>query len=258
MHLREGDADHPPLSAASAGRAVVAVRGFHRFAVRDGLTAGRPGGRRTTAGAGQAAAEGAAGRRTSSGSSTRPGPRARRWRCATGRCSSCSTRCGARISEAVGLDVDDLDLDDRACCCAARAARSASCRSGPWRARRSRPTWSAGGPRSPPPAPGDGGAVPQRPRRTAVAAERLDGAGPGGRAGRGHRRGLAAHAAALVRHPPDRRRRRRPGRPGAARPRLGDDHAGLHAGHRRQPARGLRHRPPARPRADGCRSDTPM
>jgi integrase/recombinase XerD len=37
--LREGDADHPPLSASSAARAVVAVRGMHRFAVRDGIVA---------------------------------------------------------------------------------------------------------------------------------------------------------------------------------------------------------------------------
>ena len=32
--LREGDDEHPPLSAGSAARTVVAVRGFHRFAVR--------------------------------------------------------------------------------------------------------------------------------------------------------------------------------------------------------------------------------
>src|SRR5262245_39902172 len=37
MRLREGDADHPPLSATSAGRTVVAVRGFHKFCVADGL-----------------------------------------------------------------------------------------------------------------------------------------------------------------------------------------------------------------------------
>ena len=37
--LREGDADHPPLSASSAARAVVAVRGLHRFAARDGIVA---------------------------------------------------------------------------------------------------------------------------------------------------------------------------------------------------------------------------
>jgi integrase/recombinase XerD len=35
--LRAGDFEHPPLSAASAARAVSAVRGLHRFAVREGL-----------------------------------------------------------------------------------------------------------------------------------------------------------------------------------------------------------------------------
>jgi integrase/recombinase XerD len=36
-HLRAGDADHPALSAASVARAVAAVRGLHRFALHDGL-----------------------------------------------------------------------------------------------------------------------------------------------------------------------------------------------------------------------------
>jgi integrase/recombinase XerD len=40
--LREGGPDHPPLSAASAARAVSAARGLHRFAVREGLAAGDP------------------------------------------------------------------------------------------------------------------------------------------------------------------------------------------------------------------------
>jgi len=35
--LRRGDDEHPPLSATSAARAVVAVRGLHRFALLDGL-----------------------------------------------------------------------------------------------------------------------------------------------------------------------------------------------------------------------------
>jgi integrase/recombinase XerD len=35
--LRQGDDGHPPLSATSAARAVVAVRGLHRFALLDGL-----------------------------------------------------------------------------------------------------------------------------------------------------------------------------------------------------------------------------
>jgi integrase/recombinase XerD len=37
--LRAGDEEHPPLSAASAARAASAVRGLHRFAVREGLAA---------------------------------------------------------------------------------------------------------------------------------------------------------------------------------------------------------------------------
>ncbi|MDQ1679312.1 MAG: integrase/recombinase XerD [Frankiaceae bacterium] len=36
-HLRTGDEDHPALSAASAARTLVAVRGLHRFAVREGV-----------------------------------------------------------------------------------------------------------------------------------------------------------------------------------------------------------------------------
>ncbi len=37
--LRTGDSDHPALGAASAARAVVAVRGFHRFCLREHLVA---------------------------------------------------------------------------------------------------------------------------------------------------------------------------------------------------------------------------
>lgn len=40
--LREGEGDHPPLSAASAARAISAVRGLHRFAVREGLVESDP------------------------------------------------------------------------------------------------------------------------------------------------------------------------------------------------------------------------
>jgi len=108
MRLREGDPDHPPLSATSAGRTVVAVRGFHRFCVSDGLAASDP----------------AAG--------VRPPAPARRLPKALpladveaileaagspGTVLALRDRAllevlygtGARISEAVGLDVDDLD-----------------------------------------------------------------------------------------------------------------------------------------------------
>jgi integrase/recombinase XerD len=40
--LRAGGPDRPPLAASSAARAVVAVRGMHRFAAREGLTASDP------------------------------------------------------------------------------------------------------------------------------------------------------------------------------------------------------------------------
>ena len=113
MHLREGDADHPPLSAASAGRAVVAVRGFHRFAVRDGLAQADPA------------------------AAVRPPTPAKRLpkalpladierileaASAPGTALALRDRAllellyasGARISEAVGLDVDDLDLETAA------------------------------------------------------------------------------------------------------------------------------------------------
>ena len=42
LHLRDGDPDHPPLSSTSAARTIVAVRGLHRFAVSDGLTSHDP------------------------------------------------------------------------------------------------------------------------------------------------------------------------------------------------------------------------
>ncbi len=40
--LREGDAEHPALSASSAARALSAVRGLHRFAAREGLATDDP------------------------------------------------------------------------------------------------------------------------------------------------------------------------------------------------------------------------
>ena len=111
MALREGDKDHPPLSAASAGRTVVAVRGFHRFAVKDGLARIDP----------------SVGVRP-------PAPSKRLPKAlpltdveaileaagAAGTVLALRDRAllellygtGARISEAVGLDIDDLDLGE--------------------------------------------------------------------------------------------------------------------------------------------------
>ena len=174
----------------SAARTVVAVRGFHRFAVREGLTAGRPVGRRTPAGAREAAAQGAAagrhradprgGRRAGHGAGAAgPGAaggalRHRRPDLRGGRARPRRPRPGDPVSREAGP-----------CCCAARAARSGSSRSAPTPARRSRPTWCAAARSSAVDRRGTAGGVPERPRRPAVAAERLDGAGQGRRAGRG-------------------------------------------------------------------------
>jgi len=109
--LREGDPDHPPLSATSAARTVVAVRGFHKFAVADGLAPNDPA------------------------SGVKPPTPAKRLpkalpladveaileaAGAAGTTLALRDRAllevlygtGARISEAVGLDVDDLDPTD--------------------------------------------------------------------------------------------------------------------------------------------------
>ena len=111
MALREGDRDHPPLSAASAGRTVVAVRGFHKFAVRDGLAIADPSvGVRPPAPA----------KRLPKALSLGDVEAILEAAGAPGTALALRDRAllellygtGARISEAVGLDVDDLDLGD--------------------------------------------------------------------------------------------------------------------------------------------------
>jgi integrase/recombinase XerD len=111
--LRTGADDHVPLRASSAARAVVAVRGLHRFACREGLAASDPA------------------------AAVRPPTPPRRLPRALpvddviavieaagfdGTPAATRDRAllellygtGARISEAVGLDIDDLDVESGA------------------------------------------------------------------------------------------------------------------------------------------------
>ena len=108
--LRLGDSDHPPLSASSAGRAIVAVRGFHRFAVREGnvdadtARAIRPPtpARRLPKAIAVEDVE-----RLLEAAGAQGSPRAQRDRALL----ELLYGTGARISEAVGLDIDDIDVD---------------------------------------------------------------------------------------------------------------------------------------------------
>ncbi len=107
--LREGDPDHPPLAASSAARAVSAVRGLHRFAVREGLTALDPTAevkaptppRRLPKAISVADVT-----RLLDAAGTGDGPLSLRDRALL----EFLYGTGSRISEAVGCAVDDLDL----------------------------------------------------------------------------------------------------------------------------------------------------
>ena len=113
--LREGDQDHAPLAASSAARAVAAVRGLHAFAVAEGMAAADVAGRlrppapprRLPRAIGVAEVERLI---AAAGVGEGPGnPRPLRDRALL----ELLYGTGARISEAVGLDVDDLGLADR-------------------------------------------------------------------------------------------------------------------------------------------------
>jgi integrase/recombinase XerD len=122
--LREGDQDHQPLAASSAGRAVVAVRGLHAFAAAEGLAPSDPARpvrppappRRLPRAIPVADVE-----RLLAAAGAGEGPRPLRDRALL----ELLYATGARISEATALDVDDLDLTARPGPAAEPGARAA-------------------------------------------------------------------------------------------------------------------------------------
>jgi integrase/recombinase XerD len=107
--LRTGDGEHPPLAVSSVGRAVVAARGLHAFALREGIAGNDPA---------REVAPPAPAKRLpkaisvdaverildAAGSTEDPDPRVLRDRALL----EFLYGTGARISEATNLDVDDL------------------------------------------------------------------------------------------------------------------------------------------------------
>ena len=108
--LREGSPDRPPLSATSSARTLVAVRGFHRFLALEGLTDTDPAGgvappkvpKRLPKAISIADVESLL-----SAAGLGDTPAALRDRALL----EVLYGAGARISEAVGLDLDDIDLE---------------------------------------------------------------------------------------------------------------------------------------------------
>ena len=113
--LREGDEDHAPLGAASAGRTLAAVRGLHRFAVREGWASTDPAAEVTPPAPPMRLPKAipldaierllaTAGPEEAPASDARPDLLALRDRALL----ELLYGTGARVSEAVGLDVDDV------------------------------------------------------------------------------------------------------------------------------------------------------
>ncbi|MEU8414127.1 site-specific tyrosine recombinase XerD [Amycolatopsis japonica] len=109
--LREGDEEHRPLAASSAARALVAVRGLHKFAHADGITENDPAREVRPPAAAKRLPKALPVGDVLKLLETPPpeGERPLRDRALLELLYS----TGARISEAVGLDVDDIDDTER-------------------------------------------------------------------------------------------------------------------------------------------------
>ncbi|KFU76158.1 recombinase XerD [Amycolatopsis lurida NRRL 2430] len=109
--LREGNEEHRPLAASSAARALVAVRGLHKFAHADGITENDPAREVRPPAAAKRLPKALPVDDVLKLLETPPpeGERPLRDRALLELLYS----TGARISEAVGLDVDDIDDAER-------------------------------------------------------------------------------------------------------------------------------------------------
>ncbi|WP_106818786.1 site-specific tyrosine recombinase XerD [Janibacter massiliensis] len=106
-HLREGDADHRPLAASSASRTLVAVRRLHAFLALEGVTSDDPAAAVTPPGSGLSLPKAISlpeVERLLDAASVGDTPVSLRDRALL----EVLYGCGLRISEAVGLDVDDV------------------------------------------------------------------------------------------------------------------------------------------------------
>ena len=181
--LREGDEQHGPLAASSAGRAVIAVRGLHAFAAAQGLTAADPARlvrppapprRLPKAITVDEVERLLAATGPMPGPGTRPGRAARPARSSsgTGPCWSSST-APARGSPRPSASTSTSSIWPATgwSGCPARAASSASSRSAATRARHWRPTWCGPAPPWPRPPPGQPRPGPRaRPRSSSTPA----------------------------------------------------------------------------------------
>ncbi|MBS4103521.1 site-specific tyrosine recombinase XerD [Tsukamurella paurometabola] len=113
--LREGGDDHPPLAASSAARSLIAVRGLHRFAAAEGVTAAdvarevRPPAPAKRLPKALPVEQVIALLEAAGGDSDADTPSRLRDRAMLELLYS----CGARISEVTALDVDDIDAESR-------------------------------------------------------------------------------------------------------------------------------------------------
>ena len=147
--LREGDDDHPPLAATSAARTLVAVRGLHRFLALEGVLDADPA-RRVSPPAPPSRLPKAIPvedvERLLEAASVGDTPAALRDRALL----EVLYGTGARISEAVGLDVDDVEGEDGVVRLRGKGGKERIVPAGLVRRVRARPRgWSGGGRPSP-------------------------------------------------------------------------------------------------------------